>query len=241
MKKQMCCWCGTETTLLPDKRYCEECAKRCICECVRCHRPFDDMKYFLYSKTRCNSCFKTYEKEAKKRKLKKRINQNSTVNELEKTTSAPAAGNQTTTKKSQKDVVYSRESEDDEEYGYDDEDYDADTEASPSSPTEGDEDEDDVQIVDELEDEDEQLDEHVSQTTPKNKSLAAKIKSMPLKPTPQQRKRKPKTTVTDTKAKRQKREAEEKLRENMLKHIFDYGRLNPKKKSGGNVKVEILL
>ena len=62
-----CNWCFKNLLNNGQKKpYCHSCANKCIRECIRCHRPFDSLKYFTDNAERCNSCQKKYIKESNK-------------------------------------------------------------------------------------------------------------------------------------------------------------------------------
>ena len=64
MDVKRCIWCSSTLQRLEEgKPYCIQCAENCFRECKRCHRPFDDSKYFLLDKDRCNACQRKYSKE----------------------------------------------------------------------------------------------------------------------------------------------------------------------------------
>ena len=62
-----CNWCCKKVELIEKKTYCKKCEENCERECIRCHRPFDDLKYFNKNEKRCDSCQLKYEKEKEKR------------------------------------------------------------------------------------------------------------------------------------------------------------------------------
>ena len=66
-----CIWCRSYNKLAQGKKYCIKCSQNCFRECKRCHRPFDDQKYFQKDANRCNSCQTTYLKEKEKRQMKR--------------------------------------------------------------------------------------------------------------------------------------------------------------------------
>ena len=51
-----CNWCGHDTELVENRKYCHMCSECCVQECVQCHRPFNDLRFFELSKIRCNAC-----------------------------------------------------------------------------------------------------------------------------------------------------------------------------------------
>ena len=55
-----CNWCGSVVLLSHGKPYCLPCSSHCYKECIRCHRPFPDKKYFKLNGKRCNSCERKY-------------------------------------------------------------------------------------------------------------------------------------------------------------------------------------
>ena len=59
----VCCWCRRVCKLVDGKPYCHACKVDCFRECIRCHRPFPNEKYFSMSHDRCNACSKKYLKE----------------------------------------------------------------------------------------------------------------------------------------------------------------------------------
>ena len=65
-----CIWCLKVKTLLPKKKFCEECNNQ-GCECAYCHRPMPE-RFFKFSKRLCNACFKKSEKQKAKRKLQRK-------------------------------------------------------------------------------------------------------------------------------------------------------------------------
>lgn len=67
-----CVWCKEHTRLKDGKPYCLKCCNRMFQECVRCHFPYPDAKYFSEHDSRCNSCQKKYMKEKERRLVKKR-------------------------------------------------------------------------------------------------------------------------------------------------------------------------
>lgn len=69
-KRSCCSWCKQVSSLLPNKSYCVGCKSNMFRECVRCHLPFPDEKYFQAGGNRCNSCQKKYEKERGRRQQK---------------------------------------------------------------------------------------------------------------------------------------------------------------------------
>lgn len=73
-----CNWCGKKVELANKKPYCERCRENCERECIRCHRPFDNLNFFNNNEKRCDSCQVKYEKEKGKRL--KMINDASTDN-----------------------------------------------------------------------------------------------------------------------------------------------------------------
>ena len=65
--KKICIWCRQYKPLVPGKQYCTTCKKQCYRECTRCHRPFNNQKYFSDTDgERCNACHKKYMKEREK-------------------------------------------------------------------------------------------------------------------------------------------------------------------------------
>ena len=67
-----CNWCNLYSKLAPGKKYCVKCSSKCYRECKRCHRPFDDPKFFQKDQNRCNSCQTLYLKEREKRLKRKK-------------------------------------------------------------------------------------------------------------------------------------------------------------------------
>ena len=67
-----CDWCNLYSKLGPGKKYCVKCSSKCYLECKRCHRPFDDPKFFQKDQNRCNSCQTLYLKEGEKRLKRKK-------------------------------------------------------------------------------------------------------------------------------------------------------------------------
>jgi hypothetical protein len=51
-----CNWCSGLKPLVNNKKYCADCKKNMFKECISCHRPLDNRKYFTLNKTRCNAC-----------------------------------------------------------------------------------------------------------------------------------------------------------------------------------------
>ena len=67
-----CIWCGhSEHAFEPGKPYCEDCALKCRRECVACKKPYPNLKAFALNEKRCNSCQKKYERNKKKKEMKK--------------------------------------------------------------------------------------------------------------------------------------------------------------------------
>lgn len=71
MEKKKCNWCYKE--FLEDreegkKPYCHACEKRCHRECLRCHKPYTDLRLFTLSDTKCDSCVRSEKKRNKKMK-----------------------------------------------------------------------------------------------------------------------------------------------------------------------------
>lgn len=62
-----CIWCGCRAALVEGKPYCSCCSSRCLRECVSCHKPYPNLKYFAGSSPRCNSC------QVKLERAKKRV------------------------------------------------------------------------------------------------------------------------------------------------------------------------
>lgn len=60
-----CNWCSEPVKLVPSKPYCFDCKSKCIKECIRCHRPFNSLKYFkqFQDDKRCDVCMRKYLKE----------------------------------------------------------------------------------------------------------------------------------------------------------------------------------
>lgn len=69
--KKRCNWCNKKKKLFQNKPYCLECKIAAVGICSRCHRCFDDQKYFTLSKLRCNACERKRIAEQDKRKQKK--------------------------------------------------------------------------------------------------------------------------------------------------------------------------
>ena len=66
-----CVYCGDETELIENKKYCEQCSDNMYKECIRCHLPYESEQYFSINEKRCNSCKKKIENEKSKREEKK--------------------------------------------------------------------------------------------------------------------------------------------------------------------------
>ena len=73
-----CIWCCKKVELIEKKTYCKRCEEKCERECIRCHRPFDDLKFFSKNEKRCDSCQLKFEKEKEKRRVKIETSSNST-------------------------------------------------------------------------------------------------------------------------------------------------------------------
>lgn len=67
-----CNWCNKYSELAEGKKYCLKCAKKCYKECRRCHRPYDEPKYFKLDNTRCDTCQTAYLKERERRQAKRK-------------------------------------------------------------------------------------------------------------------------------------------------------------------------
>ena len=56
-----CNWCGTtEVKLAGNKPYCPDCASNCKRECIVCHKPYPNLKFYKKHSKRCNSCQSHY-------------------------------------------------------------------------------------------------------------------------------------------------------------------------------------
>ena len=64
-------WFNKYRELMFKKPYCLRCEKNMFRECRRCHKPYDDNKYFHLDPIRCNSCYPIYLKGKEKREKKK--------------------------------------------------------------------------------------------------------------------------------------------------------------------------
>lgn len=65
-----CNWCNEHVAMKEGKPYCFDCASNMYKECLRCHRPYPDAKYFVEDTTthhRCNACHRKYIKEKERR------------------------------------------------------------------------------------------------------------------------------------------------------------------------------
>lgn len=58
-----CIYCGGVEPLVEGKKYCVACIAGIYKECIRCKRPFDDVKHFQLDYDRCNACQNKYLKE----------------------------------------------------------------------------------------------------------------------------------------------------------------------------------
>jgi hypothetical protein len=67
---KICNWC-TENFDFKLKPYCNKCKQHMYKECIRCHRPLNDIKYFTLNNKRCNACQRKYLKEKKANEIKK--------------------------------------------------------------------------------------------------------------------------------------------------------------------------
>ena len=56
-----CNWCGTtEVKLAENTPYCPDCASNCKRECIVCHKPYPNLKFYEKHSKRCNSCQSCY-------------------------------------------------------------------------------------------------------------------------------------------------------------------------------------
>ena len=94
-----CNYCGDETDLVPDKKFCFSCEEKMYRECVRCHLPYNNQYYFLNDKNRCNKCQKIYLKEKEKRKLSKENFKKSDIFDLKIDKKKLGSNNKTSEKK----------------------------------------------------------------------------------------------------------------------------------------------
>ena len=69
--QKKCNWCNKYRELVFKKPYCLRCESNMFRECRRCHKPYDDSKYFQLDAIRCNSCHPVYMKGKEKREKKK--------------------------------------------------------------------------------------------------------------------------------------------------------------------------
>ena len=76
--QKKCNWCNKYRELVFKKPYCLRCEKNMFRECRRCHKPYDDNKYFHLDPIRCNSCHPIYLKGKEKREKKKVVDGEST-------------------------------------------------------------------------------------------------------------------------------------------------------------------
>lgn len=71
-EERTCAWCNTDDKsieLVAGKRYCFACDKNKYRECINCHLPYPDKKYFnTEDSEKCQNCEKKLEKQKKKRK-----------------------------------------------------------------------------------------------------------------------------------------------------------------------------
>jgi len=75
--KRACIWCHQEYLRQGKKKYCEECNEKCVRECIRCRRPFPDLKWFeTENSVRCMTCEGAYQKEKLRRQENKLTKQN---------------------------------------------------------------------------------------------------------------------------------------------------------------------
>ena len=72
-ERKACNWCQRCVPLVNAKPYCKKCHNAAYKECVRCHRPLPDEKYFTEDEQqrRCNSCQRKYLLERNRRLAKK--------------------------------------------------------------------------------------------------------------------------------------------------------------------------
>ena len=70
-----CNWCGADEAFVEGKRYCATCESNMYRECIRCHKPYDQAKYFGFDMNRCNACQRRYyrEKELNKKTSEKTL------------------------------------------------------------------------------------------------------------------------------------------------------------------------
>lgn len=73
--QKRCNYCNLYNKLSTGKPYCTKCKTNCYRECRRCHKPYDDSKFFMKDETRCNSCHTKLEKERSKRISKRQHEQ----------------------------------------------------------------------------------------------------------------------------------------------------------------------
>ena len=65
-----CNWCNEANKLQSGKKFCERCSHNMFQECIRCHKPYPDERFFKNHKKRCNSCHQKILLEKKKREDK---------------------------------------------------------------------------------------------------------------------------------------------------------------------------
>ena len=65
--QKKCNYCNKLRELAFNKPYCIRCENNMYKECRRCHKPYDDKKYFTMDTVRCNSCQPKFLKEREKR------------------------------------------------------------------------------------------------------------------------------------------------------------------------------
>ena len=69
-----CIWCKEHKKLECGKKYCVDCARNKFKECMRCHMPYPNEKYFQKNQKRCNACQNKLTQE----RLKRENSRNST-------------------------------------------------------------------------------------------------------------------------------------------------------------------
>lgn len=63
-----CNWCGNYFFNSKNKYYCQICKIKCVKECIRCHRPFPDIKYMSKENINyCKACKKTCDKNIERK------------------------------------------------------------------------------------------------------------------------------------------------------------------------------
>lgn len=72
-KVKACNWCGINFSLVDKKPYCKHCFEKCLVECLRCHKPYPDLKYISENQKYCKSCFKTIQKKSKTDQQRKKM------------------------------------------------------------------------------------------------------------------------------------------------------------------------